>query len=224
MVTSDHNKMIAKHIKKERPELERFLDTMNCVTGFFWIHRKNHGRTIAWVNSAMNIIIPAAVHPSKAFEFFDTDFDILGRVQSYTGPTMENFTITSLSRNDISTFLADELELMELAVQVKKLTDSDMKHLTNDMASDYLEQLYWNQLRTLPMEKLKALLELSKCEHGTAPECCPDCSICGRCRKRHWCDYSTYGATEPVPGPLEDPYNETCCDDLEEGEPIPKED
>jgi hypothetical protein len=134
------------------------------------------------------------------------------------------FPITGVSRDDIENFMVQE-DRMDLALMSRQLTDTQMEAIASRMADDYCTQLYWTQVEILPMDMLNELLQKpeNQCEHGKVPAMCPDCSVCGKCKKRTWCDYSTYDPKEPTEGPLENPYPETECCDLDEGEPMTEE-
>ena len=53
----------------------------------------------------------------------------------------ESFRITSVSRADVAEVIGNERAL--------KLSDEEMETLARKMEDDYVEQLFWNQIRTL---------------------------------------------------------------------------
>jgi len=53
----------------------------------------------------------------------------------------EHFDITSISREDIAGELGEDI--------AKSFTDSEMERLASKMADDYLNQMYWESMKTL---------------------------------------------------------------------------
>jgi len=68
-----------------------------------------------------------------------------------TSTVSGSHTITGVSRGDIIAAFADTDDKTRKAVEdsVKLMTDDDMRNLASRMASDYLQQLYWQSLRTI---------------------------------------------------------------------------
>ena len=56
------------------------------------------------------------------------------------------FVITRLHKEDLRGLFKDNKKALKI---IDNLSDSDMEHLAEKMANDYLEQLYWSSLRTL---------------------------------------------------------------------------
>lgn len=63
------------------------------------------------------------------------------------------YKITSVCKEDIRQAFAfedDKLQVpKEIEQAIRKMTDSDMIELAEDMADDYCNQLYWESLRTI---------------------------------------------------------------------------
>lgn len=53
----------------------------------------------------------------------------------------EYFTITTIHREDLAGVIGEE--------KANAFTDSDMKHLASKMSDDYLNQLYWESMKTI---------------------------------------------------------------------------
>jgi len=65
----------------------------------------------------------------------------------------EMFPITSLCKADIITAFEGTDILEQVKQRVDKMDESDMKYLADQMAEDYLTQLYWDSLRIIFEER-----------------------------------------------------------------------
>ena len=60
------------------------------------------------------------------------------------------FVITRLSKDDLRAVFKDNAKALEI---IEKLDDCKMRMLAEKMADDYLEQLYWQSLKTIFEDK-----------------------------------------------------------------------
>jgi hypothetical protein len=65
----------------------------------------------------------------------------------------EMFPITSLCKADIITAFEKTDKLESVKQRIEQMDESDMKHLADQMADDYLTQLFWDSLRIIFEER-----------------------------------------------------------------------
>jgi len=65
------------------------------------------------------------------------------------------YTVTRVCKDDMREVFKEDLEKLEL---IDKLTDDQMRYITQKLADDYINQLYWNSLKIIA----KSVLESAK--------------------------------------------------------------
>jgi len=64
----------------------------------------------------------------------------------------EGFVITRLHKDDLRKLFKDNKKALEV---IDELDEGEMQYIADKLANDYLEQLYWDSLRTIFEEFLE---------------------------------------------------------------------